>query len=123
MAESEKKEKGENGEWFYNDEYRNQKGPVTPEKMGEFYKEGIVQNLTLCWKTGMSEWVQLRKIEELKPFIETFDDDIKDLEKLTNSTIGEKQDIRKKRKRKKKKKWKALKFLRLFVKKTNFLQQ
>ncbi len=46
-----------------------QMGPVTFDKMKEFFAGRTINRDTLVWKQGMANWQALKDVDELKPFL------------------------------------------------------
>lgn len=46
-----------------------QQGPVPIDKLQEFFANRTINKDTLIWKQGLSAWVTLKEIEELKAFL------------------------------------------------------
>ena len=46
-----------------------QQGPVTFEKMQELFANRTINKNTLVWKPGLSSWVALKDVDELKVFL------------------------------------------------------
>lgn len=53
----------EDQSWFYLDERRQQKGPITFLQLKELFKERIVVDNTYLWSEGMSEWMPLSRLD------------------------------------------------------------
>lgn len=61
----------EESEWFYLDKNRQQQGPVELTKLQTLWTNQGIDNQTLVWRDGMSEWRSIETTNELKNKIDS----------------------------------------------------
>lgn len=59
-------------EWYYIGHY-GQLGPLTRDQMDELVEGGVIVRDTYVWRTGMNDWVQADRINELRSSFATAD--------------------------------------------------
>lgn len=55
----------EDQNWYYLDERRQQKGPITFGQLKDLFKQGLVVDNTYLWSEGMPQWVELSQLDVL----------------------------------------------------------